>query len=486
MDQDYDTKDKSEIEEYYREKTGFNPTQAFIRAEKSLMSPSPDKMSEFDGYKRKLDSGIERIVATYESEFLNEQEKFIAEYNSEEKKTLWAMSPDRRNALTHSKRYQSHNVQLKESLKEQLETNKIILRNKLLKAQTNKLRAYLARKAKSSALLQESPQTEHTYAESNASSIKNLSRQKQSSLSKKLARDSASHGSPRSFPRVLMSPQKPQSPPRQPLTEKDHPSPTTQVQPKNQERRTVPQLDLTLQTVPTINVSCEPKSPTNPALENRSGNAERQVTDELRRTIEMLTKLNNSSASGRRNEDVKEFNNSNLHILRITLQAYNEMGKLLRARSNEIVRAIEHRMHKKYPSAETALKSGRSDTSSYTCERKKLGTMRGSGGPPHLVTKHQIKRRALVIPGIYARPRKPIRSKSAKTRRKRPSAPKRKITHQRRRFYRIRHSMTRSHSGILRKHKTAIIRSQSRPNLFSTSRSRPVRCDLRKRQTWRK
>jgi len=484
MDQDCDTKDKSEIEEYYKEKTGFNPSQAFIRAEKSLMSPSPDKMSEFDGYKRKLDSGIERIVATYESEFLNEQEKFIAEYNSEEKKTLGAMSPDRRNALTHSKRYQSHNVQLKESLKEQLETNKIILRNKLLKAQTNKLRAYLARKAKSSALLQESPQTEHTYPESNASSIKNLSRLKQSSLSKKLPRDSESHGSPKSFPRVLISPQKLQSPPRQPLTEKDHPSPTAKVLPINHERRKVPQLDLTLQTVPTINVSCEPKSPTNPAAENRSGNAERQVTDELRRTIEMLTKLNNSSTSGRRNEDVKEFNNCNLHILRITLQAYNEMGKLLRARSNEIVRAIEHRMHKKHPSAETALKSGRSDASSYTSERKKMG------GPPHLITKHQIKRRAHVIPGPYARPRKPSRSKSAKTRRKRPSAPKRKNTHQRRRFYRIRHSLTRSHSGILRKHKTAIIRSQSRPNLFSTahtaSRSRPVRCDLRRRQTWRK
>merc|ERR1719391_1039507 len=93
------------------------------------------------------------------------------------------------------------------------------------------------------------------------------------------------------------------------------------------------------------------------------GEAERQVTDELRRTVDMLMKLNNSSTSGRSNENVKQFNNCNLHILRITLQAYNEMGKLLRARSHEIVRAIEDRMHKKHPSAETISKSPRSDSS---------------------------------------------------------------------------------------------------------------------------
>lgn len=228
MDQHCDNKDKSEIEEYYKEKTGFNPSWAFIKAEKSLLSPSPDKISEFDGYKRKLDSGIERIVSTYESEFINEQERFLAEYNSEERKTLEAMSPDRRNALTHSKRYQSHNVQLKESLKEQLETNKIILRNKLLKAQTNKLRAYLAKKAKSNTLLHDSPQTEHTYAEPNASSINMISRKNHRSS---LPRDSTSQVSKTSCTRLPKSPLKAKSPPRQPSSEIDHPSSNTQACP---------------------------------------------------------------------------------------------------------------------------------------------------------------------------------------------------------------------------------------------------------------
>jgi len=484
MDQDCDTKDKSEIEEYYREKTGFNPSQAFMRAERSLRSPSPDKISEFDGYKRKLDSGIERIVATYESEFLNEQERFMAEYNSEERKTLDAMSPDRRNALTHSQRYQSHNVQLKESLREQLETNKIILRNKLLKAQTNKLRAYLARKARSNTRLEEPPLAEHQYAESNTSSIKNLSRKNESLMSKNLKNDSSSHISTVSRSRILKSPLKTASPPRQPLLEQDNHSPTSQSLPANRQRHRVPHLDLTLQSIPTINVTCESTLPMSPALGNRSEDAESRVTDELRRTIEMLMKLNNSSSSARHNEDVKQFNNCNLHILRITLQAYNEMGKLLQARSKDIVRAIEQRMHKKHPSAEEALKSVHSDSSSYSREHKNLGSVRAyhddaQEGPPHLITKHKIKRRALVIPGPNSRPRRPIRNKSTKTRRKRPSVPKRR--NPKKPSTKRRHSMTRSRSGILRKHKTAIIRSQSRPNLFSTIGSRPVRSAFRRR-----
>lgn len=186
-------------------------------------------------------------------------------------------------------------------------------------------------------------------------------------------------------------------------------------------------------------------------------------------------KLNSSSTSGRCNEDVKQFNNCNLHILRITLQAYNEMGKLLRARSQEIVQAIEQRMHKKYPSTEATLKSVCSDSlSSFTRERK------NTGGPPQLVKKNQIRRKPLVIPGPHSRPRRPTRHKSAKTRRKRASIPKRRIPKKPSTKAR-RNSLSRSRSAILRKHKPIIIRSQSRPNLFSTTPTRPVRSELRTR-----